>query len=61
MNKFLRTIGAIVFSIAMYAIPILLTCSFIYQWGIAVLLIWFAAMQMVCIGCWAYDKAKEGE
>ena len=61
MNKLLRTIGAIIFSIIMYAIPILLTCACIYDWEISVLLGVLGAWQIVLIGLWAYNKAEEDE
>lgn len=61
MNKLLRTIGAIIFSIIMYAIPILLTCACIYDWEISLPLGVLGALQIVFIGLWAYHKAEEGE
>lgn len=33
MNELFRIIGAVIFSIIMYAIPILTTCSFAFHWG----------------------------
>ena len=33
MNELFRVIGIIIFSITMYAIPILATLSFPYNWG----------------------------
>ncbi len=33
MNELFRVIGIIIFSITMYAIPILATLSFSYNWG----------------------------
>ena len=61
MNKLLRTIGAIIFSIIMYAIPILLTCACIYGWVTSLPLGLLGALQIVLIGLWAYHKAEEGE
>lgn len=61
MNKLLRTIGAIIFSIIMYAIPILLTYACIYDWEISVPLGVLGAWQIFFIGLWAYNKAEEGE
>ena len=33
MNDLFRIIGAIIFSIIMYAIPILDTCGFVFHWS----------------------------
>lgn len=32
MSKIVRVLGAIVFSLLMYSVPIILTLSFVYDW-----------------------------
>ena len=33
MSKIVRVLGATVFSLLMYSVPIILTLSFVYDWG----------------------------
>lgn len=51
MNDLFRIIGAVIFSIIMYAIPILATCSFAFHWGAAVQapLFFFCIFQLIYI------------
>ena len=51
MNELFRIIGAIIFSIVMYAIPILDTCGFIFHWdaGVQAPLTFLCIMQLIYI------------
>jgi len=59
MNNLFRIIGAVIFSIIMYTIPILETCSFIFHWdaGVQALLTSLCIIQLMCI----IDKNIERE
>ena len=59
MNNLFKIIGAVVFSIIMYAIPILETCSFAFHWGAEVQapLTFLCVIQLMCI----IDKNIERE
>ena len=51
MNELFRIIGIIIFSIIMYAVPILLTLSFTRNWGVEVQvpLFFLSLGQLICI------------
>lgn len=57
MNEFFRIIGAIIFSIVMYAIPILTTCSFAFHWGAEVQ----APLTLLCVLQLMYITGKNIE
>lgn len=51
MTDLFRIIGAVIFSIIMYAIPILTTCSCVFHWGseVQLSLIVLCILQLICI------------
>ena len=51
MNDLFRIIGIIIFSIAMYAVPILFTLSLAYNWGeeVQIPLFFLSLGQLICI------------
>lgn len=51
MSDLFRIIGATIFSIVMYAIPILCTLSFVYNWGeeVQIPLFFLSLGQLICI------------
>ena len=58
MKTLIKTIGVMVFSLAMYAIPILIACSFFLDWnhGIQFLLIMTGCMQLAALCAWIYTE-----
>lgn len=51
MNELFRIIGIVIFSIVMYAVPILFTLSFARNWGVEVQvpLLFLSLGQLICI------------
>ena len=51
MSDLFRIIGAVIFSIVMYVIPILTTCSFAFHWGVEIQtpLIFLCIFQLIYI------------
>lgn len=51
MSDLFRIIGAVIFSIVMYAVPILATCGFAFHWGaeVKVPLFFLSILQLIYI------------
>ena len=63
MNTLLGIIGGIVFSIVMYSVPILTTCSIALNWDgtISFGLIALSLIQLYVLTVLVINKAEEGE
>lgn len=59
MSGIVRVLGAVVFSAAMYAVPILTACSYCFGWGCALPLTIVALLQFVFVVLDVIDKAEE--
>ena len=61
MSELIRMIGAIVYSFAMYSIPILLTLSIVYNWDgfFKLVLVAAAFSQVTALSVVTYDKSWE--
>lgn len=63
MSKIVRVLGAVVFSLLMYSVPIILALSFVYDWdGYYQFLLSIAAgVQFLVLVATVLSKAEEGE
>ena len=63
MSAIIETIGGIVVSVLLYAVPILTTCAFTLGWGnyIAYLLTIVALAEFFCLVAFILFKAEVGE
>ena len=63
MDKIVRVIGAIVYSLFMYSVPIILTLSFVYDWNASFQFTYgvVAIGQFVVLVLDVLMKAKEDE
>ena len=63
MSKIVLILGAIVFSLLMYSVPIILTLSFVYDWDsyYQFLLVIAAGVQFLVLIAAVLHKAEEGE
>ena len=63
MSAGVKIIGSIFLSYIIYSVPILTTCSFVYDWnGTILFLFTFASfMELLHLVAFIYDKVEEGE
>jgi hypothetical protein len=63
MNKLVRVIGSFIFSIIMYAVPILFAFSIAYKWnGFFIMLLSISAATQLLMLCMnVYDKSEDDE
>lgn len=63
MKSIIRVIGSAVFTLAMYAIPIVLTCSFVYEWDgiIRLFLVIFSSAQLVFLFVFVLMEAQKDD
>lgn len=63
MSAVIKMIGSIVLSFVVYSVPILTTCSFVYDWnGIIQFLLTFASfMEMLLLVALIYNEVDEGK
>lgn len=63
MSSAIKIIGSIVLSLFLYSIPILTTCSLIYDWygSVQFVLSIASVIEMICLMAFVYDKAEEDD
>ena len=63
MNKLIKIIGSIVFTVVMYSVPILFSCSICLHWN-AVFKLWFSigvGLQLIAVYLAVMAKVYEEE
>lgn len=63
MSKLIKIIGSIVFTVAMYSVPILFTCSICLRWH-GLLKLWFSVgvgLQIITVYFEVMEKVEDSE
>lgn len=62
MDKLIKIIGILVFSVLMYALPIIVALSFVLNWsdGIQFGLVILSLMQFSSLFAWIYMEMEDG-